>query len=92
MKPDEARVMVLPAVRLWRGRPVDAALPVGRRIPPRALDWLKRFAASRGRLLIYVELADLPGAGPEAGHAAAYGPPEFQAEMAALVQSGGRLW
>ena len=92
MKPDEAKVMVLPAVRHWRGRPVDAALPVGKRIPPRALNWLKQFASRHGRLLIYIERAALPGANSDAGQATAYGPLEFQAEMAATVRAGGSLW
>jgi hypothetical protein len=29
----------------WRNLPVDVAVPVGRRLPLRALNWLKGFAA-----------------------------------------------
>jgi hypothetical protein len=92
MKPDQARVMVLPGVRTWRGTQVDAALPVGRRIPPRALNWLQEFARRTGRPLIYMSRE---GQGPEPStdsEVLAYGPPEFQEEIAGLVRAGAPLW
>ena len=45
MKPSNAKVIVLFDQSNWRGMPVDVAVPVGRRIPPRALNWLQQFAA-----------------------------------------------
>ena len=44
MKPDNARVIVLFNKFQWQGVPVDLAVPVGKRIPPRALTWLRNFA------------------------------------------------
>ena len=39
----------------WRGLPVDVAVPVGRKIPPRALNWLKDFSQRNGRPLLFSE-------------------------------------
>jgi hypothetical protein len=55
MKPDNARVIVLFSKFQWQGVPVDLAVPVGRRIPPRALAWLRNYAETRRRPLIYTE-------------------------------------
>ena len=89
-RPDRARVMVLAAVRSWRGRPVDVAVPVGRRIPPRALNWLKQYAGEHARPLIYLEQdsKDLT----REQRTVAYGPPEFQQEVGRLLEAGEKLW
>lgn len=55
MKPENAKVIVLFDKYQWHGLPVDYAVPVGRRIPPRALLWLKQFAQNQGRILLYAE-------------------------------------
>lgn len=89
MKPDQARVLMLPGVRTWRGLTVDAALPVGRRIPPRALNWLQDFARRNERPLIYLERS---GEAASESDVLAYGPPEFQREIVALVEAGEALW
>lgn len=92
MRPDNAKVVVLFDHGKWRGMPVDLAVPVGRRIPRRALNWLEEFARSRQRPLIYVEqvLENNQYTRNQAPYA--YGPPEFQQEMAARIQSGLPLW
>ena len=89
-RPDHSRVMVLAAVRSWRGRPVDVAVPVGRRIPPRALNWLKQYAEQHARPLIYLE-QDSKHLTREQG-TVAYGPPEFQQEVGRLLEAGEKLW
>lgn len=82
MRPDNAKVIVLFDKYQWRGLPVDYAVPVGRRIPPRTLLWLKQFAQNQGRILLYAEQII------ESGHyiaqqtVNAFGPAEFQHEAA----------
>ena len=55
MKPDNAKVIVIFNKMNWRGLPVDVAVPVGRKIPPRALNWLKDFSQRSGRPLLFSE-------------------------------------
>jgi hypothetical protein len=83
MQPNNARVIFLPDQEQWRRMPVDIAVPVGKRIPPRALNWLKQFAEHNNRALLYAEQILENGAYTGKQHVIAYGPPEFQAEMAA---------
>lgn len=93
MKPNEARVMVLFNKRQWRGLPVDVALPVGRRIPPRALNWLKQFAERHGRPLLYTEqILDEHGNFSREQQVVAWGPPEFQREALQWKARGISLW
>lgn len=92
MKPNEAKVMVLLDKLRWQGLPVDVAIPVGKRIPPRALNWLKQFAAQHNRPLIYTEQVVVGGKFQKDQQAVAYGPPAFQQEVAVRVARGERLW
>lgn len=92
MKPNNAKVVVLFNQTQWRGMPVDVAVPVGRRIPPRALHWLQQFAATHGRTLLYSEQHVENGKFSNQQAAHAYGPPEFQQEMAERIQNGVPLW
>ncbi|UOG93216.1 MAG: hypothetical protein L3K52_05645 [Candidatus Thiothrix sulfatifontis] len=92
MKPNEAKVMVLFNKFQWRGVPVDVALPVGKRIPPRALNWLKQFAEQHGRPLVYLEQEVVAGKFQKEQQAVAYGPPDFQREVMAQIAQGKRLW
>jgi hypothetical protein len=92
MKPNEAKVMVLFNKFQWRGLPVDVAIPVGKRIPPRALNWLKQFAEQQGRPLVYLEQEVLDGKFQKDQQAIAYGPPDFQQEISARITQGQRLW
>jgi hypothetical protein len=91
MKPNNARVVVLFDQHRWRGFPVDVAVPVGRRIPPRALKWLQQFAEANNRMLLYSEQIMRDGKYTVEQAVSAYGPPEFQEEMAALAQRGEKL-
>lgn len=92
MKPSEAKVMVLFNKLCWQGLPVDVAIPVGKRIPPRALNWLKQFAEQHGRPLLYTEQEIVNGQYSKAQQTIAYGPPAFQQEIAARIAQGQRLW
>lgn len=91
-RPDKAKVMVLPGSRRWNGRPVDVAVPVGRRIPPRALSWLKQYAEQNQRPLIYLEHAKENGVFSAQPHILGHGPPAFQQDLERLIAQGERLW
>ena len=92
MKPNEAKVMVLLNKLQWHGLSVDLAVPVGKRIPPRALNWLKQFAEKHGRPLIYTEQVVIDGKLQREQQTLAYGPPEFQQEVMQKMVQGQRLW
>jgi hypothetical protein len=92
MKPSNARVIVLFDQTHWRGIPVDFAVPVGRRIPPRALNWLKQFAQAHGRALLYSEQMVENGKFTVKQAVAAYGPPAFQEDIAQRMSRGEKLW
>lgn len=91
MKPSNAKVIVLFAQHQWRGLPVDVAIPVGRRIPPRALKFLQDFAERHGRPLLYSEQIVENGRYTNRQAVMGYGPPEFQQEIAERGESGEPL-
>ncbi len=88
MKPNNAKVIVLHDQSVWRGVPVDVAVPVGKRIPQRALNWLMQFAQDNGRVLLYSEQIEKDGVFTGKQRVAAYGPPDFQREMADRLAQG----
>lgn len=88
MKPSNAKMIFLPQQAVWRTLPVDIAVPVGRRIPPRTLHWLQQFAQQNNRVLLYAEQIEEHGRFTNKQRVAAYGPPEFQQEMAERMASG----
>lgn len=92
MKPNNARVIVLFEQSHWRDMPVDVAVPVGRRIPPRALGWLMDFAQREHRALIFSEQLVENGKYTTKQAFTAYGPPEFQQEIAERIARGERPW
>ena len=93
MKPNNAKVIVLFDQTRWRGMPVDVAVPVGRRIPPRSLKWLMEYAQANQRGLLYSEqVVDEKGRYSNQQGFSAFGPPEFQQEIAALAAQGKRPW
>lgn len=91
MKPNNSKVVVLFNEYDWRGLPVDVAVPVGKRIPPRALQWLQRFAETNNRMLLYSEQIVEDGRYTNKQNVSAYGPPEFQREMAEMAARGETL-
>lgn len=92
MKPNNAKVVVLFDQTTWRGMPVDVAVPVGRRIPPRSLKWLMEFAQTNQRALLYSEQIVENGKFTNQQGFSAFGPPEFQEEMAQKSAAGQRPW
>ena len=91
-RPDIAKVIVLPNKFNWRLYPVDVAVPVGRRIPPRALQWLMRFTSAHQRLLVFMEQDSKEVTFNKSQQCLAYGPPLFRQEIEMRVKEGDRLW
>ena len=92
MKPDKAKVIVILDKFRWNGLPVDLAVPAGKRIPPRALNWLKQFAEQRTRPLIYSEQIVENGRFQKSQTLMGHGPPAFQQTLAQWQREGKRLW
>jgi hypothetical protein len=91
MKPNNSKVIVLFDQSRWRGLPVDVAVPVGKRIPPRALEWLQQFAEKNNRMLLYSEQIVENRAYTNQQSVSAFGPPEFQQEMAERAARGEKF-
>ena len=92
MKPDNARVIVIFNKLNWNGHPVDLAAPVGKRIPPRSLEWLKKFSDSNMRPLIYTEQITESGKFLRQQKTFGYGPPAFKTDLLRWLQEGKKLW
>ncbi len=92
MKPSNSKVMLLFNATEWQGIPVDLAVPVGKRIPPRALQWLKGFAEEHGRPLMYTEQIVVNGKFTDQQTVFGYGPPEFQQQVLEWYEEGRRFW
>ncbi len=92
MKPDNARVIVLFNKFQWQGVPVDLAVPVGKRIPPRALAWLRNFAETHRRPLVHTEQILVGGEYQEQQQVFGHGPPAFQQELLRRQGAGLALW
>jgi len=92
MKPDNAKVLVVFDKLQWRDLSVDLAVPIGKRIPPRALKWLQKFAEDNMRPLIYTEQAIEKGVFSRQQIMTGYGPVDFQQDVAQWAQSGKSFW
>lgn len=92
MRPDNGKVIVIFNKARWNGLPVDIAVPVGKRIPPRSLEWLKNFSSRNRRPLLYTEQLVENGQFQKQQQAIAFGPPEFQQDMQRMQQEGKKLW
>ncbi len=82
MRPDKSDMIMLAANFTWHGLPVDVAVSAGRRPKKKALDWLMKFCAEKKRLLIYQIEEEW----------FAFGPPAFQADIAARIGRGETPW
>lgn len=91
MRPDKAKVLVYFNKLTWRGMAVDVAVPVGRRIPKRALDWLMQFSRQHKRPLIYMEQIVEDGVFVDRQTMTGYGPPEFRQQLLEWNLSGREL-
>ena len=92
MKPSNSKVIVIFDKLRWNGLPVDLAVPVGRRIPPRALNWLKQFCEKHQRPLVYTEQIVENGQFQTQQQVLGFGPPAFQEELLQWQREGKRLW
>lgn len=92
MKPDNGKVIVIFNKLDWHGHPVDLAVPVARRIPTRALNWLKNFSEKNMRPLIYTEQIKESGKYQKQQLIFGYGPQQFQDELARWQQEGKTFW
>lgn len=91
MKPSNGHVIVIFNKLSWNGYPVDLAVPVGKRIPPRSLDWLKKFSEKHGRPLVYTEQIEA-GKFQKEQQVFGYGPPAFQQDLMRLLEEGKKLF
>jgi len=82
MRPDKGRVILLASYFKWHNFAVDVAVPVAEGIAEDAFAWLTHFAASTKRLLIYQLDKEWY----------AFGPPDFQSEMAERIKKQGQFW
>ena len=92
LKPDSAKAVVILNKIQWQGYPVDVAVPVGKRIPPRTLKWLMDFAQQHGRPLLYGEQILIGGVMQEQQNFVGYGPPAFQDWIRERKEKGLPLW
>ena len=92
MKPNNGKVIVLFSKLAWNGVPVDLAVPMGKKIPPRSLEWLKKFSKENARPLIYSEQLIENNEFQKQQQIHAYGPPAFQEDMMRKMREEGKLW
>jgi len=92
LKPDNAKVIVIFDKLNWHGAPVDLAVPIGKRIPPRALNWLKEFAEKNLRPLIYTEQITKNSKFQKQQQLYGHGPSNFQRDILQWQQEGRKLW
>jgi hypothetical protein len=92
MQPENAKVIVLFDKFKWRDRPVDLAVPVGKRIPPRSLEWLQQFSKRNARPLVYTQQTVENGEFQKEQQLFGYGPAEFQKELLEQQEAGVRFW
>lgn len=92
MKPNNSKVIVMFNKREWNGYPVDLAVPVGKRIPPRSLQWLKTFSEQHYRPLIYTEQIIENGKYQVKQEVFGYGPSAFQQDLLRWQELGEKLW
>lgn len=79
-KPTESSVIIYPTK--WRNRPAYRFVSAGRDPSPAMLDWMMRFCRQTG----------IPFSYEEAGETVAFGPREFEEEMAQRLMRGEPLW
>lgn len=81
MKPNNAKVIVFMKRLMWHGSPVIYALPVGRKIPDRSLNWLKQYSDKNSMPLVYAQQIEEAGDLKTDQLHIAYGSPEFKLEF-----------
>jgi len=80
--PESFRLGVMIIRTMWRGRPAFILRHAGRDPDEATLAWMRAFSMRSGAPFFY----------EQAGERYGFGPPEFQREMLAKLESGERLW
>ncbi|MDG6779113.1 hypothetical protein QCB44_10385 [Thiomicrorhabdus sp. zzn3] len=91
-RPNECGALVIDGVLQWQGLTVDLAVPVGREIPEKTLEWLMQFAEQNMRPLIYQQQDPSSLVLEKNPLTLAYGPPAFQQWVLQQQQKGISLW
>lgn len=91
-RPNECGALVIDHILKWQGLVVDLAVPVGREIPEKTLQWLMQHAEQTMRPLIY-QMQDPDSPELEKNPLTlAYGPPAFQEWVLEQQAQGVKLW
>lgn len=86
MRPDRCGAIVLLSLH-WEGDYVISAIPVGKAIPERTLDWLKDYARRHRRPLVFYERIENDGVFTGLRRFG-MGPPEFRRKVARYAAQG----
>lgn len=92
MKPNEANVIVIFEKFRYQGVPVDLAVPTGRKIPQRSIEWLKKNAEQSGRPLIFFENTKQNKKYTGDSLLFVHGPVEFQTYVNQRMEEGKTVW
>nr|VFK54730.1 MAG: hypothetical protein BECKTUN1418F_GA0071002_10529 [Candidatus Kentron sp. TUN]VFK58394.1 MAG: hypothetical protein BECKTUN1418E_GA0071001_104910 [Candidatus Kentron sp. TUN]VFK58513.1 MAG: hypothetical protein BECKTUN1418D_GA0071000_10844 [Candidatus Kentron sp. TUN] len=92
MKPNNGKVIVIFDKLNWNNYQVDLAVPVGKRIPPRSLNWLIKFSEKNIRPLIYMEQITASGKFQRQQQMFGHGPPAFQQALSSWQREGKKFW
>lgn len=93
MKPSNSKTIILLNTLSWQGLAVDLAVPMGKKIPPRALNWLQQFSEEHYRPLIYAtQTINSDGKFQKQQQLSGYGPQEFQEQLIQWNHEGKKLW
>lgn len=92
MKPKNGKVIAIFNKLRWNVYPVALAVPVGKRIPPRSLDWLERSLEENTRLLVYTEQVGKSRSFQKKQQLFGYGPPAFVQDLRRWRKGGKKLW
>jgi len=84
MRPDQCGAIVLLSMP-WHGDHVVSAIPVGKSIPQKTLEWLKAYASKHRRPLIFYERI-VEGDGYSGLKRFGFGPPEFRQRVARMSE------
>lgn len=79
-RPDRLGVMIMRT--RWRSQPAYILKSAGRDPDEQLLGWMREYSVQKGVPFFY----------EQAGERFGFGPPEFQHEMLAKLESGERLW